>query len=166
VLASYLDCAPAAPEFARGPHGKPAVEGMWFSFADSGAAALVAVSRAGPVGVDIERVDARRPVRRIARRMFSGAEAAALEVLSPVRAAAAFHRCWSAKEAYAKGVGRGLAIGFDTFSVAPLAAPGCDRVRIGGWEVLSLDLREGYAAALAAPGSAWSCEARTWTATS
>jgi 4'-phosphopantetheinyl transferase len=166
LLSSYLDCAPVGVEFLRGPHGKPSVEGLWFSSSRSGAAALVAVSQDGPVGVDIERVDARRPVRRMAQRLFTGDEATALEMLSPGQATTAFHRCWSAKEAYAKGVGRGLAIGFDTFSVAPIAARGCERVRVKGWEVRSLHVREGYAAALAAPGSAWRCDTRTWTKTS
>ena len=164
VLSSYLDVDPVAIRFDRSSRGRPSVRGsgLHFSFSDSGDRALVAVSRTGPVGVDVERFDPRRPVRRIARRWFAPAEVAVLDRLPRNEEEAAFYRCWSAKEAYAKGMGEGLAIGFDTFSVAGLVKAGCDRVRVDGWEVRSLDLGGGYTAAVAAPGSEWRHERLTW----
>jgi phosphopantetheinyl transferase len=47
-----------------------------------------------------------------------------------------FHRCWVAKEAYAKGTGRGLALRFRDFSVADaLRAPGGAGPVGAGWSV-------------------------------
>jgi 4'-phosphopantetheinyl transferase len=166
ILGGYLGRDPAAIRFAPGPHGKPAVAGgPQFSFSASGELALVAVSAAGPVGVDVERVRARRAVESVARSRFAPAERAALGTHDGAEREAAFHRCWAAKEAYAKGLGRGLTLGLDRFSVAGLlgregarrcavAHPG----RAGGrWEVERLPAGEGYAAAIAAPGSRWRC---------
>jgi 4'-phosphopantetheinyl transferase len=156
ILASYVGSDPAALTFEPGPHGKPALAGhdLEFSFSRSGRHALVAVSRDRPVGVDVERVKPRRAVDRIARRRFAPAEAAALARREPRDRAVAFHRCWTGKEAYAKGVGTGLSLGLATFSVADLidGLPSC---AVGGWEVRQLPAPAGHVAALAAPGSGW-----------
>ena len=96
-----------------------------FSVSRSGDRALVAVRGQGPVGVDIEQIKPGRPMDRIAARMFSPAEAGL--AATPVD----FYRCWTAKEAYAKGLGLGLGLAFSSFSVAaikdgrgPVAHPG------------------------------------------
>ncbi len=164
ILAGYLGGEPADIAFERGPHGKPAVAGgLEFSFSASGRIALVAVSRAGPVGVDVERIRPGRAVARIARSRFAPAERAALGSHEHAERAAAFHRCWAAKEAYAKGLGRGLALGLDRFSVAGVVGggpPGRCAVEHPGragdpWDVERLPAGAGYAAAVAAPGSRW-----------
>ena len=156
ILASYLDADAAALAFARGRHGKPALAGhdLHFSFSRSGATALVAVSRDCPVGVDIERVKPGRAVERIARRRFAPPEYATLARLPEPDRAAAFHRCWTGKEAYAKGLGLGLAVGLGSFSVAGLLE-GRDRCAVGEWEVRQLSVPAGHAAAVAAPGPDW-----------
>ena len=156
ILASYLASDPAALIFERGAHGKPALAGhdLEFSFSRSGGRALVAVSRDRPVGVDVERVKPGRAVSRIARRRFAPDEAAALARRQTGDRRVAFHRCWTGKEAYAKGVGAGLSLGLATFSVAGLidGLPSC---AVGGWEVRQLPAPAGHVAAVAAPGSGW-----------
>ncbi len=161
ILASYLGSDPAALNFESGAHGKPALVGheLEFNFSRSGSTAIVAVSRDRPVGVDLERIKPGRAVDRIARRRFAPAEAAALARRGGGDRVAAFHRCWTGKEAYAKGLGAGLHLGFATFSVAGLI-DGLPRCRVGAWEVRRLPAPAGHAAALAAPGSGWQTRLR------
>lgn len=160
ILCSYVGGGAAALAFERGPHGKPSLTGheLQFSFSRSGGVALVAVSAAGPVGVDIERVKPGRAVERIARRLARD-EAAALAGAGPAERDLAFHRCWTGKEAYVKGRGSGLAHGLSSFSVAPLAR-GRERCSVGTWDVARVSAPAGYAAAVAAPGAGWQVRAR------
>ncbi len=159
VLSVYLG---EEPVFERGPHGKPGVRGhaLEFSFSRSGEVALVAVAQDHPVGVDVERIRVGRPVERIARRMFAEDEIAALESLSPPARAAAFHRCWTGKEAYVKALGTGLGHGLGRFSLAGLLA-GRPRAAVEAWQVAQLPAPAGHAAALAAPGAGWQVNLRT-----
>ena len=156
ILRSYVGGDPAQIVFRLGPHGKPSLAGhdLQFSFSRSGEVALVAVSRSGPVGVDVERVKPGRATDRIARRRFAGDEAEALAAAGPGERDAAFHRCWTAKEAYVKGLGTGLSEGLASFSVAALVR-GEGRCAVGTWEVAQLDAPPGYVAAVAAPRPGW-----------
>ena len=119
------------------------------------------MSRDRPVGVDVERVKPGRAVERIARRRFAPAEAAALARRDDRDRAAAFHRCWTGKEAYVKGLGAGLSLGLATFSVAALV-DGLTRCSVGAWEVRQLPAPAGHAAAVAAPGSGWRLACASW----
>ena len=66
-----------------------------------------------------------------------------------------FHRCWVAKEAYAKGRGRGLAMRFDEFSVAPaLRSPDGTGAVGEGWMV-SVSTNGDRHVAVAAEGDDW-----------
>ena len=157
ILASYAGGDPTGLAFTAGAHGKPALVGrdVEFSFSRSGRWAFVAVSRDRPVGVDVERVKPGRAVDRIARRRFAPAEVAALGRHDwGSDRSAAFHRAWTGKEAYAKGLGTGLSIGLSGFSVAGLI-DGLARCSVGDWEVQQLPAPDGHVAALAAPGSGW-----------
>jgi len=95
------------------------------------------------VGVDVERIRPRPSAARIAHSRFAAAEQAALAARGPRARQAAFHRCWAAKEAYAKGIGRGLAAPFGEFSVASAlrSAGGVGPVE-AGWSV-SVETRDG-----------------------
>jgi len=156
ILCSYVGGDPGGLAFVPGPHGKPSLPGhdVQFSFSRSGEVALVAVARRMPVGVDVQRVKPGRATERIARRRFARDEAEALAAAAPAERDAAFHRCWTGKEAYVKGLGTGLSHGLGGFSVAALLRNG-ERCSVGTWEVAQLDAPRGYAAAVAAPGSGW-----------
>jgi 4'-phosphopantetheinyl transferase len=97
-------------------------EACW-SLSHSGGLAAVAVAPR-PVGVDIEVERERRRLMRVAERMFAADELELLEAAEGPTRQRMFHRCWVAKEAYAKGLGLGLALPFASFSVAAaLRAP-------------------------------------------
>lgn len=125
-----------------------------FNSADSGDVAAVAVA-ARPVGVDIEIDAPRRLEARIAQRMFAADERTALDGLRGDARRRLFHRCWVAKEAYAKGRGRGLAMRFDEFSVAPALRSPRGTGAVGeGWTV-SVSTHGVRHLAVAAEGEDW-----------
>ena len=125
-----------------------------FNSADSGDRAAVAVA-ARPVGVDIEVEAPRRLEERIAVRMFAPEERSVLEVADADLRRRLFHRCWVAKEAYAKGLGRGLEMRFDEFSVAPALRSPQGTGAVGeGWTV-SVSTDGGRHMAVAAQGDDW-----------
>jgi 4'-phosphopantetheinyl transferase len=102
-----------------GDHGKPVLAdrsaGIHFSLAHSGPHVVVAVSRAGPVGIDVERVKPAMDYRPLVRRTLTADEAAAFGAggARPHD----FLRTWVRKEAVTKAVGTGIATPFDTFAV-------------------------------------------------
>ena len=126
-----------------------------FNSSDSGDAAAVAVA-ARPVGVDIEIDASHRAAGRIAQRMFAPDERSGPRGgLDGDARRRLFHRCWVAKEAYAKGRGRGLAMRFDEFSVAPALRSPQGTGAVGeGWTV-SISTRGDRHLAVAAEGDDW-----------
>ncbi|WP_454918911.1 4'-phosphopantetheinyl transferase family protein [Xanthobacter sediminis] len=154
-LAAALAVAPSAVAFDAGPAGKPflrAVEGLDFNVSHSGGFALVALSRVGPVGVDIEQARTGVDILGIARAHFAPQEHEALARLPAGRRGAAFYRLWTLKEAIAKAHGTGIATGTPTVP-APLwlgAEPEAGAPdRVCGARVWRLAAPRGHAAALA-----------------
>jgi 4'-phosphopantetheinyl transferase len=157
ILAAYLDAPPGSLTFAYGEHGKPwlAVKGgqqIEFNVSHSGRLALVAVTQAVPVGIDVEQTRPVPDVAFLAQRYLAPAEWKAIEHLRAAEQEAAFLACWTRKEAYLKAHGEGLAGGLARTAVLP-AARGL-HVSVGGRDapecwVGDLAPQEGYVAALA-----------------
>jgi 4'-phosphopantetheinyl transferase len=113
ILGACLDVDARAIGFRYGPRGRPSLDGAFdprlhFSVSHSGDVALVAVTRDGRIGVDIER---HRPVpglEPLLNRFFSPRERAALPDGDGPRTEA-FFRHWTLKEAWLKATGEGLA---------------------------------------------------------
>lgn len=111
LLARYLPLAPDELRFRRGPKGRPSLDHPGapdFNLSDTAGGTVVAVVPAGRVGIDIERVDRRLPVQRLATRWFAPGEAQALARLDADAGRAAFLRHWTAKEAACKATGTGI----------------------------------------------------------
>lgn len=109
VLASYLPGQPL--RWTREAKGRPWLDQPGapdFNLSDTIGGSVVAVAARGRVGVDLEHLDRRPPVDRLARRWFSAAEAEALAALEPDCAAVAFLHLWTAKEAACKATGTGI----------------------------------------------------------
>ena len=140
----------------RGPHGKPVlaepVDGLHFSSSSSADLCLIALTGAGPVGIDVERVAPRTRLERIAETRFAPEEAEAILSLDGEARLRAFYNCWTRKEAYLKATGAGLTAPLDRVVVsvgderpAILALEGDDPA---DWRVASLEPRPGFVAAV------------------
>ena len=129
------------PQTAIGPHGKPFLTSgdLEFNVSHSGALALIAVSEAGPIGVDVEQHHALHDPAAFARRFFTVDEAAGVGG-DPV----ALFRLWCRKEAWLKARGVGLVLPLDRVDVRE-APP--------GWLLADLDVAPGYSAAVAREGA-------------
>jgi 4'-phosphopantetheinyl transferase len=127
ILAGYTARDARALEFARGPHGKPtlavaddgAEPALEFNLSHSADLALVAVARARPVGVDLERWKLEMDHLELATRFFSPAERASLEALASRGddLVHGFFAAWTRKEAYLKARGEGVMRGLHHFDV-------------------------------------------------
>lgn len=152
VLAGYVGAAPAALSFSTGSTGKPrlrgpaAASGLSFNVSNSADMAVCAVGVGRAVGVDIERV---RPVigaRRIARRLFTAEEVAALDATPAAAREAEFLRCWCRREARLKAVGGTL---WDDPAGLERTAGAAG---LGQWPLVPLEVGAGYVGALVIEG--------------
>lgn len=113
LLGRYLDAEPADLRFTTGPDRRPSLAGdhagsLHFSLSRSAGLALIAVSRS-PVGADLELVSARAGLADLVGARFGAAEAACIAGGCGGSPLHGFYRHWTAKEAYLKATGRGLA---------------------------------------------------------
>jgi 4'-phosphopantetheinyl transferase len=111
ILAAYTGVQPHDVRIDRLPTGKPVIanmRGLHFSLSHSDAVGVVAVAFGNPVGVDVELV---RPVGAsvLERMSCTPREIRALARLRPSTRDAAFLSLWTAKEAFLKAQGVGLA---------------------------------------------------------
>jgi 4'-phosphopantetheinyl transferase len=159
VLAGYLGRAPVSLRFLVDLRGRPrlADRELQFSLARSAGLALIAVSL-GPVGADLERVESRPGLADLAAARFSTGEAECIAAGCGGSPMQGFYRHWTAKEAYLKAVGHGLA----GLRQAELACGPRPAIRLGGrpaagWALSVIDAPAGYAAAIAAsqPVTQW-----------
>ena len=102
VLSSYLEQEPEEICFEKNPNGKLEHPKIFFNLSHSQELAVIAVSRIGPVGVDIEYFRDIKNLLAIAKRFFFFNEFTYLESLSGEPQTIAFLKLWTAKEALVK----------------------------------------------------------------
>jgi 4'-phosphopantetheinyl transferase len=123
LLGAYLGRDPSVLEFREGNHGKPFLTGesqalgLQFNVSHSRDLALVAVSRIGEIGVDLEWVRSNLEQAEIASRFFSDNEAARIRELSGSPQVHHFFELWTCKEAFVKARGGGISFGLRRFEV-------------------------------------------------
>ncbi len=162
VLGRMLGMHPAELVLAYGPLGKPYLApgkhpAYWhFNLSHSHGLALLAVTRLGEVGVDVEQVRPIREMLGIARRFFSECEQAALAALPEVEVPVGFFNLWTRKEAWLKATGTGIGGGLEGVEVS--LAPGeparllslfGDPVAAQEWSLQALAPAAGFPAAVA-----------------
>lgn len=164
ILGAYTGQSPEAVSFEYGPHGKPGLTPAagrplpYFNLSHSGDEAVCALRLAGPVGIDIERVQERRPTDSIARRFFSPDEAEHLSQCAAGQRVTAFYQYWTAKEALLKGNGGGLTLPLNRCRFELGRSPfglhfdNLPEVEDAAWTVFPVDVAPGYAAAAAVSG--------------
>lgn len=111
ALSPLVGIAPDRLQFGREAKGRPFLRHAGapdFNLSDTIGGSLLAITRGGRVGVDLERVDRVPPVLRLAGRWFSTEESAALAALPESERALAFLHLWTAKEASCKATGTGI----------------------------------------------------------
>lgn len=171
LLAHYLASSPEQIRFEDGSHGKPALappykqSGLRFNLSHSGDRVVVGITRGRELGVDVEYMDRRRASLDLASRFFAPPEVENLQALPTEMQLAGFFNCWTRKEAFIKGTGKGLAQGLDTFAVSLTPGESArllwvkdDPVEAARWSLAALDLfalGPGYAGAVAAEGNDW-----------
>lgn len=165
LLSRYLGRSPASLAFIYGGSGKPALapddsgqQPLRFNLSHSEGRAVLAVTRAHELGVDIERCGRRLDILAIADRYFFGTEFAAIAAAAPADQTAVFLRYWVAKEAVLKAEGIGIGFALDRFAICFNSAQdlatvtthvGC--VPACHWQVRPLAVDAGWYAALAIP---------------
>jgi 4'-phosphopantetheinyl transferase len=128
LLARYLDAEAASLGFTYSSHGKPSLAGsarhalLQFNLAHSGDLALLAVTRVGPIGVDVEEIREVKEVDDLVARFFSVRESALFQGLPAAEKPAAFFNLWTRKEALLKATGDGITGGLNRVEVTFLAS--------------------------------------------
>jgi 4'-phosphopantetheinyl transferase len=162
ILGSYLDKDPADLRFAASPSGRPALAGdnlgrFEFSLSRSGDLALIAVSLTAG-GADIEVVRPRAGLADVIASRFSAAEARCIRAGCGGSPVGGFYRHWTAKEAYLKATGRGLA-GLRGTEL-PCGTPDAMRVDgtpADGWTLSQPQAAPGSATAIVGGGPVTQC---------
>ena len=156
VLGAAVGVRAAELRFAVGAQGKPRLEsaaGVEFNVSHARGLVLVALSRFGAVGVDVEPVDRAVEMLELSEAHFHPEEVARLRAAS--EPAEVFFRCWTRKEAVVKADGRGLQVPLAEFCVLPTGEDsGLVRVEVPGGAAVwvgDLAVGEGFRAALAVP---------------
>lgn len=121
LLSEAVGQSPDSLKFETNKYGKPflvqsASEEYWFNRSRSTGIVVVALTRVGEVGIDIEHRRRKIETNEIADRFFSPRETAALKNIPPANRTNEFFRYWTLKEAYIKAQGQGLSIPLDSFS--------------------------------------------------
>ncbi len=159
LLSRYLAVDPRELLLDEGGNGKPLVveptgtAGVQFNISHSGSLALFAFARFAEVGVDLERMRPVPEMEYIVDRFFSPVERNAFRRAEPDERLRTFFLYWTAKEAFVKATGEGLARPLDSFTVAPSTGAEASVVqeREGApstWSLRSLQPCGGFAAAM------------------
>ena len=163
MLSRYLGVTPDAVALDRSATGKPFLtkerrdrSAITFNLSHAHGRALIAVSQAQEVGVDLEFVRSDVEVAKLSERYFTRSEHTAIMQATEEQRATRFFRYWVAKEALLKAQGIGLQ-GLPDCEIF-LEADGVDtevRVRLGAQfthplRVRLLPCEKGWEAAVAA----------------
>jgi len=165
ILGRYLSTDPGNLLFSAGEHGKPVLaedhgaRGMEFNLSHARDLAVIAVTRGRRIGVDVEYVRELKDLERLAERFFAAEERKYLESRPPGEMLDAFFSCWTRKEAYVKGLGRGISYPLSSFStmeadggIAGAVRDTNAREAAPAWRLFSLPAGPRYVGAVAVEG--------------
>lgn len=114
IVSDCIGERPAAIQFEYGPQGKPSLGGRFagllsFNLSHSGRVVLIAVTRLGGVGVDVERVCWLAEAEHIVDRCFTDEERDAFQKTQEGAKLKKFFQIWTCKESILKCIGLGIA---------------------------------------------------------
>lgn len=163
VLSRYLGVPPGQVRFLRTASGKPVLEGaspLQFNLSHSAGQAVCAVTRMGPVGVDVEADRSFDELEAMLSLVCTPEESATLCSLAPAMRASAFLQLWVRKEARLKASGEGLlapercAVGAQPYPVRQWRPTAADPLG-NGWLLADCQAPAGYVAAVALARTRW-----------
>ena len=170
ALGKYLHVDPRDVQFRVSSNGKPELIGngpLRFNLSHTHNAAVLAITRNRPVGVDVERIREDLDCMKLAERFFSTKEVNWLRSQPRTEMAKSFYGCWTAKEAYMKATGTGLSAPLAGFSVIPTNYEDL-RLEISDrpdhsktWSMWQLDVGENLRCALAVQEAGTDLHVRT-----
>lgn len=165
LLGTYVNCAPQQFVFETKQYHKPFLlspdcnNDIRFNLSHSQNMVLIAVSRGVEVGVDVEYMRKIPDALQIVNSTFSVDERKFLNALCPGDFEEGFFTYWTSKEAFLKGIGKGLSYPLDKFSISFPSGKSEGSVHIHDdpdntycWKILKLSLGPGYSGALAIEG--------------
>ncbi|QVL34689.1 4'-phosphopantetheinyl transferase superfamily protein [Telmatocola sphagniphila] len=157
LLSGYLGHEPEQVAITYEAAGKPILAGQpfYFNVTHSEEVAAYAVSKAGRVGLDIERLRTMENIESIIERFFTQNEFQAFQQVPLELKEIIFFRMWTRKEALLKAIGQGIhALELCEISVSPHEEPRVLKMMneencSDRWLLKDLDLAQGYQGALA-----------------
>ena len=162
LLGHYLNIEPQNIKFDYGDRGKPRLRqtksptSLEFNISHSQKYALFGFACDRIVGVDLEYLREMKDAVKIARRFFSDREFESIANLDVSQQARVFFQLWTAKEAYLKAIGVGLAGSLANIEIilersgnAKIWAIDSDRSKAQDWSMLSCIPERDYTAAIA-----------------
>jgi 4'-phosphopantetheinyl transferase len=162
ILGQYLSEGPAGLSFVYLANGKPALggefadAGIYFNLAHTEDLALVAVTRMGDVGVDVEGVRPIKNVDELVARFFSRRENELFQKVPEIEKPAAFFNLWTRKEALLKATGEGITGSLNLVEVSFLPGEAARLLAIPGdieeaaqWNLRELTPVTGFTGAIA-----------------
>ena len=165
LLGHYLGNRFYRQEFYYNEHGKPLLENdqknnaCYFNLSNAGNIFVFVLTKAGDLGVDIEKINPMDNMDDIVERFFSSSEKNKYFMLSEKSRVNTFFTCWARKEALLKAMGLGLSYPLDRFDVisdeacnSPFFITTNHQTSETEWMIQDINILDGYAAALALRG--------------
>ena len=156
TLSRYTGVAPSAWTFGTGASGKPKVvrpaefKSLRFNLAHTDGLAICLVSRAGAVGVDAEFASRKVNVPQMARHFLPAREQEILKNLPARQRKARFFDQWVLREAYFKGIGKGIATAPERFTIR--IGENGEPLPVGSWQLFLHRPSPNHVAAVAVRG--------------
>lgn len=174
ALGRYLRIEAREVHFRTTANGKPELaesRDLHFNLSHTDGVTVFAVARHRQVGVDVERIRKDTNAMELAERFFSIKEVLWLRSQPASEIIPSFFSCWTAKEAYIKAQGEGLALPLGSFGVLPVAEGASSKLQLevyddpeesGRWSMWRLELEPGLRGALAVEGERCSVRVGQW----
>lgn len=168
IVGRYIHAEAQSLRFSQGPHGKPFLihptltPPIFFNLSHSHQLALLAFALNREVGIDLEYKHRERNYPSLINRVCSDQEKSILASLAPSQQNYGFLTCWTRKEAYVKGTGKGLTIPLNSITVSrppstrvPLLQLDDDNQESSRWTMHDIQIDRDYTAALVVAGHDW-----------
>jgi 4'-phosphopantetheinyl transferase len=158
ILSIYLNIEPDRLEFEYSDRGKPFLvsfqQDNWqFNLSHSEELAVYAISTNNSIGIDLEYIRTMPDAENIAKRFFAGSEYQWISSFTGEAQTKAFFRCWTAKEAYLKATGEGIAGGLERLQINFADADLLQFKDLSNWLLHNFVPQPGYLATVAVENS-------------